>query len=120
MDERRNFRRVPFATRAEINCSGEKYHGELIDISLKGALVEGKGAIPLSKGNRCELAIHLLNSEITMHFEADIIHRQEDRFGFHFIGLDTESASHLRRLLEFNIGSSEALELEVAFWLKEK
>ena len=120
MGERRNFQRVPFSTQAEIGFSGEKYQGQLIDISLKGALVLGKGDIPLAEGNRCALAIHLLNSEVTLQFEADIIHRQGNRFGFHFISEDTETAAHLRRLLELNIGSSEAVEMEVAFWLKEQ
>ena len=120
MDERRNFQRVPFATQAEINCSGKKYHGELLDISLQGALVLYKGTIPLEEGNRCELSIHLLDSEVTLQFEADILHRRENRFGFKFVSEDTETATHLRRLLELNIGSSEAIDREVAFWLKEK
>jgi c-di-GMP-binding flagellar brake protein YcgR len=120
MDERRNFQRVPFATKAEIDCNCKKYHGELLDISLQGALVLGRGAIPLEKGSRCILSIHLLDSEITLQFEADIVHLQENRFGFKFISEDMETATHLRRLLELNIGSAEALDREIAFWLKDK
>jgi len=120
MDERRNFQRVPFATQAEINCNGKKYHGELLDISLQGALVLGKGIIPLEEGSCCELSIHLLDSEITLQFEANLLHRRDNKFGFKFISEDTETATHLRRLLELNIGSSETIDREVAFWLKDK
>ncbi len=120
MDEKRNFQRVPFSTNAEISCNDKKYHGELLDISLQGALVRAKGTIPLEEGSRCELSVHLLDSEVTLQFEADIIHRQDNRFGFKFISEDTETATHLRRLLELNIGSSEAIDREVAFWLKKK
>jgi c-di-GMP-binding flagellar brake protein YcgR len=120
MDERRNFQRVSFATKAEINCQGKKFHGELLDISLQGALVLAKGVIPLEDGNHCELLIHLLDSEITLQFEADIVHRQENRLGFKFVSEDTETATHLRRLLELNIGSAETIDREVAFWLKGK
>ena len=119
MAERRNYQRVPFATQAEITCNGEKYHGELLDISLKGALVRGKGPVPLEKGVRCELSIHLLDSEVTLLFEADIVHCQDNKFGFKFIGEDTETATHLRRLLELNIGSSEVIDREVENWLQE-
>ena len=120
MDERRNFQRVAFATKAEINCHGKIYHGELLDISLQGALVLTNEAISLKEGNRCELSIHLLDSEITLQFEADIVHRQENRHGCKFVSEDTETATHLRRLLELNIGSAEIIDREVASWLKDK
>jgi hypothetical protein len=120
MDERRNFQRIPFATKAEINCDGKIYHGELLDISLQGALILGKGTIPLAEGDRCELTIHLLDTEIALHFEADIMHRQENRFGIKFISEDTETATHLRRLLELNIGSSDSLDREISLWLQKK
>jgi c-di-GMP-binding flagellar brake protein YcgR len=120
MSERRNFQRVPFATEAEIFCSGKKYLAELLDISLLGALVHCKSLIPLAEGSRCELAIHLMDSEVTLQFEVDIIHCRGNRVGFKFISEDTETAVHLRRLLELNIGSSEALEREVSLLLKDK
>jgi len=120
MDERRNFQRVPFATNAEITYHGKKYHGELLDISLTGALVLGKEQIPLAEGNRCKLSIHLLDSEINLQFEADIVHLHERRVGFKFISEDAETASHLRRLLELNIGSSDAIDREVSLLLKDK
>ena len=119
MDERRKFQRVPFATEAEIDFDKTKYKGDLLDISLLGALVEGKGDIPLKKGSHCQLSIHLLDSEITMQFDATIVHRHENKVGFRFTSEDTETITHLRRLLELNIGSSEVLDKEISFWLKD-
>jgi c-di-GMP-binding flagellar brake protein YcgR len=120
MDERRKFQRVIFETKADINCKGTQYHGELLDISLQGALVKSTGSIPLEEGKRCELSIHLVDSDITMYFEADLVHRRGNKFGFKFISEDTETATHLRRLLELNIGSSEIIDREIAFWLTNK
>ena len=82
-------------------------------------MVLGKEEIPLAKGNRCELIIHLLDSEVTLQFETDIIYCQNNRFGFKFISEDIETATHLRRLLELNIGSSEEIDREVASWLEK-
>ena len=118
MDERRNFQRVSFAARTEIICAGKKYHCELTNISLRGALVLADRTLPLEEGSRCKLAIHLLDSEIILRFETDIIHRRDNRCGFKFISEDLETAIHLKRLLELNIGSSTAMEKEVARWLK--
>ncbi len=119
MDERRKFQRVPFATKAEINCDQIKYKGELLDISLQGALVQGIGDIPLKKGDPCELSIQLLDSEIIMLFDVNCVHRHENKFGFKFTSGDTESMTHLRRLLELNIGSSEVLDRELTLLLKD-
>ena len=119
MVERRNFQRVPFATEAEIYCKDKKYHGELLDISLLGALVEGKENIPFETGNICELIIHLIGSEIALHFDVDLVHRRGNRLGLRFIGKDTETMTHLKRLLELNIGSSEIIDKEISFWLKK-
>jgi len=118
MIERRNFQRVPFATEAEINCKEKKFLGELLDISLQGALIQGKGTIPIETGNICQLAVQLLNSEITLQFDVNLVHREENRLGFRFTGEDTETMTHLKRLLELNIGSSEILDKEISLWLK--
>ena len=118
MNKRRNFQRAPFAAKTEIDCAGQKYHCELTNISLRGALVLADRTLPLEEGSRCKLAIHLLDSEIILRFETDIIHRRDNRCGFKFISEDLETAIHLKRLLELNIGSSTAMEKEVARWLK--
>ena len=75
MVERRNFQRVPFATEAEINCNEKKYYGELLDISLQGALIQGKGTIPFEKGDICELSIHLSGTSAT-RIEESFQHRR--------------------------------------------
>jgi len=119
MAEKRNFQRVPFATDAEILCNKKKHSGELLDISLNGALIQGKGHIHLETGSRCGLTIHLLETEIVLNFEADLVHTEGNRFGFKFVCEDTETARHLRRLLELNIGSAKEIEKEIAIWLKQ-
>ena len=120
MAERRNFQRIPFTTDAEILCNNKKYKGELLDISLKGALILGTGQVQLEMGSRCDLTIHLLETEIALNFEADLVHCEGNKLGFKFVSEDTETAMHLRRLLELNIGSSDEIEKEIAFWLKQQ
>ena len=118
MPERRNFHRVPFGTKVEINCNEKKFHGELLDISLQGALIVDHGTIPIDKESLSVLSINLLDSDVTMRFEVRLVHREGNRLGFRFIGEDIESMTHLRRLLELNIGSSETVDREMSLWLK--
>jgi len=49
----------------------------------------------------------------------DIIYSPKNKFGLKFISEDIETASHLPRLLDLNIGPSEIIGKEVDFWLKE-
>ena len=81
--------------------------------------VQGQKNIPLKDGKNCELLIQLAGSEVTMKFDVTLVHRDKNRVGFRFIGEDTETMTHLRRLLELNIGSSEAIDKEISFWLKD-
>jgi hypothetical protein len=119
MTEKRDYQRIPFATKAEITCNSNKYHGELINISLQGALVFGKENISIKTGARCELLIHLPDSNITLQFESDIIYSQKNKFNFKFISEDIQTARHLRRLLELNIGSTEKIDKEIDTWIRK-
>ena len=117
MSERRNFQRIPFATKAEIYSNSNKFHGELINIFLPGALVHGREEIPLTEGTGCKLLIHLLDSDIFLQFETDIIYSPKNKFGFKFISEDIETARHLRRFLKLNIGSAKEIDREVETWI---
>ena len=61
-----------------------------------------------------------METEIVLNFEADLVHCKGNKLGFKFVSEDTETAMHLLRLLELNIGSSDEIEKEIAFWLKQK
>ncbi|PLY02184.1 MAG: PilZ domain-containing protein, partial [Desulfuromonas sp.] len=39
MQEKRKFHRVPFQCQTQVKCGNRTYSGELLDISMKGALL---------------------------------------------------------------------------------
>jgi len=51
MEERRKFVRVKFLAKAEIVYYENTYQVELLDLSLKGALIHPKDKIPMGLGN---------------------------------------------------------------------
>ena len=113
MDERRQFTRIPFEVRAVLRDNGNEWPVELIDISLKGALVtrpEGWSAIP---GRAC--AVHIeLTDETLIHMEGTVAHLQPDRVGFRCDHMDVDSITHLRRLAELNLGDASLVERELS------
>jgi len=114
MAEQRKFRRIPFQCNAQIRCGDRTYTAELLDISMKGALMLVRDMADRNVGHTCYLDIKLVNSDIHLLFEAELAHKDDNHYGFVFHGEDIETFTHLRRLLELNLGDAEIIERELA------
>lgn len=118
MDEHRKFQRVPFQCQSQIKCGDRTYAGELLDISMKGALLLVRDLADWEMGHTCFLDIKLEGGDIHLQFEARLAHREESHYGFIFLSEDLETFTHLRRLLELNVGDPEIIDQELADWMK--
>lgn len=107
--------------------SEEQVKTQLIDISLKGALIEApKGDLP-ANGAKAVLEIHLDDPNFIIEMNCEVVHAtavhatavhataEEEmvRLGLRCYSIDVESISHLRRLLELNFGDPSLLEREL-------
>lgn len=117
MDARR-FRRIPFEADVQIASGEHRWTCNLLDIALKGALLESEDVLPLTQGAVVGLSLALPGSEIALKFGAELIHREGSRFGFKFLHEDLETLTHLRTLLELNTGDPEGVRSELLSWLK--
>ena len=118
MDEKRYFSRINFKAYSQIEFKDKMYEGELLDLSMRGALLNFKEEIPLQMNNSCTLIIHLHSSDIKLIFEAELVHIHENNFGFKFISEDVGTITHLRNLLSLNVGDYDKITEELEFWLK--
>jgi len=100
MEERRKFVRVKFLAEAEVVYYENTYQVELLDLSLKGALIRPQGEIPLGLGNICHLKLSLATKDIALKFKAELLHLNGNKLGLKFITQDIDTMTHLRRLLE--------------------
>lgn len=119
MSEKRYFKRVNFQTEVQVSCNENILAGELLDISLKGALIRIHGAGMLQVGQQSNIRIILSSSGISITAEADVVHQRGEDFGFTFFKIDAESIGHLRRLLELNLGSSKEVNSELEYILNQ-
>jgi hypothetical protein len=118
MVEQRHFTRLTSPFDAIIKIKDQVYHGHLVDLSLKGALVELNNQIePL--GIDCLITIPLASSGITMSFNAKLVHSEDHHFGFEFESEDLDSMIHLRRFLELNCSDPEQITQELFFLIKQ-
>ena len=119
MGEKRYFKRVNFQAEVQVTCNENILPGELLDISLKGALIRMHQPGILQVGQQSTIRIYLSSSDISITAEADVVHQRGEDFGFKFFRIEAESIGHLRRLLELNLGNSEEVSSELEFILKE-
>lgn len=111
MPEHRRFTRIVFSTPATIvaMASDHVWSSELIDLSLKGALVKKPPGWPHQPGEKFALSFKLIGTDIDIHMEVHKAHEHPESIGFACDSIDIDSASHLRRLIELNVGSEDLL-----------
>ncbi|MDR1849495.1 MAG: PilZ domain-containing protein [Zoogloeaceae bacterium] len=125
---RRRFSRIQFSALAELSLGDEQYVVTVLDISLRGALVQAveKPLPKLVPGASCTLAINLgdevsqdlLEGGILM--EAVVAHVRGDIFGLRCVEIDLESITNLRLIVEFNLGDEAILSRELEYLSHEE
>lgn len=111
---RRQFSRIHFQTDASLFLLGDELIVEVLDLSLKGALIKPKAEQFITMGTNCILKIHLNDAVATIRMEATVVHHQGDHYGLACRELDLDSVTHLRRLVALNLGDADLLERELA------
>ncbi|MDR2679041.1 MAG: PilZ domain-containing protein [Zoogloeaceae bacterium] len=114
--ERRLFSRIHFSVTGYLSFADKEYAVDVLDLSLKGALVRLKEDETLALGQDCQLRVHLGESEDVIYMNANIA--RADTAPPRLIGLactdiDLDSITHLRRLVELNLGDSSLLHREL-------
>lgn len=117
-DQRRRFARIFFDAHATLHVGDAVCRAQLLDISLRGALLGVPSGFAPSAGSDCRFELCLGNDDATITMQACIAHA-EDCAGARHVGIrcremDIDSITHLRRLVELNLGSDELLHRELA------
>jgi hypothetical protein len=111
--KRRYFWRAAFHGVARLITPEGEFRAQLLDISLKGALLETLQPWPGQRGAKCQLFLHLADeAQITMWCTA--MHVDGAKVGLRCDNIDLDSITHLRRLVELNVGDHNILERDLA------
>lgn len=108
----RDFTRVSFTTRAEVDVNGTTVEGRVSDISMNGVFVHSEHAV--SNGDACRVRIFLGEQDpLLIHAEGEVVRSRADGFAVHFTGLYCESFPHLKQVILHNSESPEPAEHEL-------
>ena len=112
--ERRRFHRVLFDAAARLVTPREVHDTRVVDLSLRGVLVQRPAdwRPKPEEGVLVDILLDHHGSHIRMH--AEVAHIEPDHVGLHCRHIDVESAGHLRRLVELNLGDASLLERELS------
>lgn len=114
--ERRRFSRIPFPATAHIKAYKGDLHlnCDVIDISLKGILI----SLPVDWNgemhDKYKIDLLLENAQLVINMYASVAHIDNDSVGFLCEHIDLDSISHLKRLVELNLGDEELLHRELS------
>lgn len=113
-NERRKFTRIPFEASVTLSNPTGTWTAKLLDISLNGALISLPQNWKQNKSDNYLLDIHVAENVLEIRMEATATHVGSENVGLRCDHLDIDSASHLRRLVELNIGNDEILNRELS------
>ena len=109
----RRFSRVLFSGPVQLKNADTLYTGQLQDLSLKGALLQLEAARELQAGQSFQLQFQLNESGVDLFMDVTVAHLNGSCVGVRCDKIDIDSASHLRRLLELNLGDADLLSREL-------
>lgn len=112
--ERRVFNRILFDAACEIHLGDRIWPGQVLDISLHGVLLRAPADFSGQPGEGYSVTIWLSDNSTHITMDATLRHREGDQLGFECRSLDLDSATHLRRLVELNLGDEAELHRELA------
>lgn len=109
----RQYARIPFHADVLLHAHGERFKVQLVDIALKGALVQVDAPHTLALQDTCRLELPLAGSEGVV-MSGSIVHLEQQHVGIACHSMDLSSLTRLRRLIELNTGDTEMMDRELS------
>lgn len=104
---------MSFATGAELITVDLHLQVQVLDLSLKGALLVMPDGTRVTSGAPCLLKLSLGNGGPQIAMAGEIAHTVANRAGMLCRSIDLESITHLRRLIAMNTGDPLLLQRDL-------
>jgi hypothetical protein len=116
--DRRRFKRIAFDAKTELSQGEYIWPVKLIDLSLKGLLIEKPEPWQGNREWHFLVDIHLTD-EVAIKMDVQLTHDDHGQLGFVCKHISLESIERLRRLIELNLGDPEELERELGALIED-
>jgi PilZ domain len=109
----RHYSRVPFHADITLHLGDAQLTVHLLDIAIKGALVEIPDGARVIVGENCRLVMPLADSGDEIVMGARVVHLEGQHVGIECSSIDIDSLTKLRRLIELNLGDAALADREL-------
>lgn len=113
-NEKRRFSRVPFEADVVLTQGETQWQAQLLDISLNGILIKRPENWTATLDEQFALELIFADGSSLITGEVSVAHTEEKHIGFRMVNIDIESVTHLRRLIELNLGEPELMDRELS------
>lgn len=110
--DKRRYHRIFYDTQAQLSCDESALPCRIVDLSLKGCLLRFENPWQGDLEKIYTLTFSL-SEDCAISMAISISHIVDDTAGFKCEHIDIDSITHLRRLVELNLGDSELLERDL-------
>jgi hypothetical protein len=110
----RRFSRISFDADVQLILGPDEYPAHLLDIALKGALVELRQPAADLRERICKLKLNLGRGGEVIVMDGVVAHQADQHIGIKCTHIDVDSLTSLRRLVELNLGDEALLHRELS------
>ncbi len=111
--EKRHFSRILFDATCTLHQGEVQWQTELLDISLKGMLAKQPNDFEANSSAPFEAVIALSETGESIIMSLKLVHQEASHLGYECEYIDIDSITHLKRLVELNLGDPELLNREL-------
>jgi hypothetical protein len=112
-ENKRHFSRILFDASCTLHQNDKEWKTELLDISLHGILVKSPSPLDADFDKPFEAVISLSEAGDSIIMSVKLTHREPNHLGFECEYIDIDSITHLKRLVELNLGDHDLLNREL-------
>lgn len=112
-ENKRHFSRIVFDASCSLHQNDKEWKTELLDISLHGILVKRPNPLDADFDKPFEAVISLSEAGVSIVMSIKLMHQEPDHLGFECEYIDIDSITHLKRLVELNLGDHDILNREL-------
>lgn len=111
--EKRQFNRITFMTSAQLRQGDRSWDTKIVDLSLKGALIDYPMDFEGNLNEQFQLEFRLEGVQLFIKPVGHIVHNANHRLGFCIDHIDIDSVTQLKQLVAFNLGDEELLDRDM-------
>lgn len=120
--DKRNFLRTKYTSRALLEINGEVISGELVNISLNGAMIKSRDTDKFKVDDKIGIQMFITNygTAVKIDSQGVVVRVAENELGIRFETMDLDSFTHLRNVIAYNTGEYDKIMEELVNNAKDK